>query len=559
MLAVLFVLAPLYYHPNLGGQGLHIPNNGTIWLVAVLFIAYGLYQSLKSKKAAIPKYFIYLAAFPILITAGSFISGVDDSLIWGFHFLFIMGGLAFFFSLFQVGLTSAKVDRLLLVIAISGFFHAVMAMLQLTVNADLPIWLPKTTNNSPSGFLQQINTQATLLVTLIVLIFYLASRPILFRRKRLVQGLLVTTVLMAGFIIGESDSRIGWLSLFISLPMLLVSRRFILKNNNGFTLALLMSLATGFLIPQFNYSFDNAVISRSPTVVEKVTAMNSGFEGSSRLSIYGVSFDLLKEKPFLGYGMGSFGREFQNAKPKFFEKYPDAKVSNRYVAHPHNEFLLWWVEGGVIAIVGIVSVLVGTLLVLTKLGGARAWGYSALLLPIVLHMQVELPLYISSLHWFLLLFFLALPFRHNLTFKNNSLSVSTQRLAIFSTFSLTCVALLFLAHTIRANWDFYKVSQSAGPMTYASKNPYFSLDTQKANIAALLYNSMEMGNKPNVIYVADWAEHYALSRPDKFSFFIRLEAYDYLGQKTEFCRVATRGSSIYPQDNKLHKAKVSCS
>src|SRR5690554_6813975 len=182
MLAVLFLLAPLYYHPNLGGEGLRLPNNSTIWLVAIIFIAYSLNKVIRSESFQLPRYFIFIAAFPVLAIFSGFLAGVEQPLKWLFRVLFILGGLAFFFSLFQYRLRQGRWDRLLLIIALSGMLHAGIGLLQIWLKGDMPYLLPKSPEGIPSGLFQQINNQASFLVTSIVLSFYLASRPVLFRR-----------------------------------------------------------------------------------------------------------------------------------------------------------------------------------------------------------------------------------------------------------------------------------------------------------------------------------------------------------------------------------------
>jgi O-antigen polymerase len=98
MLAVLFLVSPLYYHPNLGGEGLRLPNNSTIWLVALIFICFSLNKVIKSEVFQLPRYFVFIAAFPCLVIVSGFLSGVEQPLKWLFRVLFILGGLAFFFQ-----------------------------------------------------------------------------------------------------------------------------------------------------------------------------------------------------------------------------------------------------------------------------------------------------------------------------------------------------------------------------------------------------------------------------------------------------------------------------
>ena len=242
MLAVLFILAPLYYHPNLGGQGLRLPNNSTVWLLALVFIVYSLSKVLSANRFNIPRYFILIAGFPILVTLSGFIAGIEQPTDWLFRLLFIMGGLAFFFSLFQHPFSQAKIDKLLCLLALSGLVHAVVGIAQIYLRKDVPFFIPISPDGSPSGLFQQINNQTTFLVTLIGITFYLASRPV-FRKKHLVlQALLALMVLLSSYVIGVSGSRIAALTLFVSLPVMLLARYRFLKANRRFSsLLLLMS------------------------------------------------------------------------------------------------------------------------------------------------------------------------------------------------------------------------------------------------------------------------------------------------------------------------------
>ncbi|MDT8371359.1 MAG: hypothetical protein RQ783_05105 [Gammaproteobacteria bacterium] len=55
---------------------------------------------------------------------------------------------------------------------------------------------------------------------------------------------------------------------------------------------------------------------------------------------------------------------------------------------------------GAIAGIGLAAFAFGVIITLIKLPHSRRYAYGAMLLPIALHTQVELPFYISSLHWF---------------------------------------------------------------------------------------------------------------------------------------------------------------
>ena len=72
--------------------------------------------------------------------------------------------------------------------------------------------------------------------------------------------------------------------------------------------------------------------------------------------------------------------------------------------HPHNEILFWTVEGGIIPLLGILFIVGSFLNIVWKAKKNRAWSYLVLLLPITIHLQLELPFYISAIHWFTFIF-----------------------------------------------------------------------------------------------------------------------------------------------------------
>lgn len=552
MLAVLFLLAPLYYHPNLGGEGLRIPNNSTTWLVALIFIAYSLNKVIKSETYQLPRYFIFIAAFPILVILSGFLAGVEQPMKWLFRVLFIVGGLAFFFSLFQHKLRQGRWDRLLLIMALSGLIHAVIGLLQIWLKADMPYLLPKSPEGIPSGLFQQINNQATFLVTSIVLAFYLASRPILFKRQRWLQFLVVLMVLAAGFIVAYSGSRIGFLTLAMSMPILLIARGKQLIYNKAFSAVLLAALLSGFAL---------GVIPSGGKAMDKTVAMQSGYSGSARLGIYDISFELLKQEPLYGHGIGSFARVFQYERPGFYAEHPDGKLPKQMVSHPHNEVFQWMVEGGLTALLGIILVVTGVIMALRKSGASRGWSYVALLIPISLHMQVELPLYMSALHWFTLLLIMALAFVPMLKLCTNHVTIYAQKLSAMTVLTLTLIFVLFLMHTIRANWDFvafYQGKQSENPLPIAKQNPYLSEQAQWIDMSAMMYSSMQYGLKQNVEYYVEWGELLLEQRPDVDLYIKLTDANEFLGNQNRYCEIAKEGGAIYPRSERLKSAVNFC-
>ncbi len=552
MLAVLFLLAPLYYHPNLGGAGLRIPHNSTIWLVALVFITFSLNKVIKAESFQLPRYFGYLAAFPLLVILSGFLAGVEQPLSWLFRILFILGGFAFLFSLFQHNLKAGRWDRLLLIIALSGLIHAGVGLLQIWLKQDMPYLLPKSPEGIPDGFFQQVNNQASYLVTCIALAFYLASRPLLQNRLLALQLLLAVMVLASSFILGISGSRIGLLTLVIALPVILLARKIQLINNKRFSALLIVAVISGFML---------GAVQSGGRVLDKTAAVQEGYTGSARLGIYHISADLLVEEPLFGHGIGSFPRVFQYAKPDFYQEQPDAKLPKEKVGHPHNELLQWMVEGGVTALLGILVATIGVLLALTKSGGSRGWSYFALLLPLSFHTQVELPFYMSAMHWLAFMILLAVPLKLFSTQRNNLMTVYAKKLSAISLLVISLILMAALAHTIRANWDFvsfYKGQQNEDPLPIAKKNPFLSEQAQWIDMSAMMYSSMQYDLRENVAYYAQWGEQLLETNPDIDLYAKLLDAYEYLDKKAAYCETAREGNLIYPRSEKMLQALNYC-
>ena len=72
--------------------------------------------------------------------------------------------------------------------------------------------------------------------------------------------------------------------------------------------------------------------------------------------------------------------------------------------HPHNEILFWTVEGGIIPLIGLLIMAGGFLIVIWRTEQKSSWSMLGLTFPILIHTQLELPFYISLIHWVLFIF-----------------------------------------------------------------------------------------------------------------------------------------------------------
>ena len=109
---------------------------------------------------------------------------------------------------------------------------------------------------------------------------------------------------------------------------------------------------------------------------------------------------MIAERPWLGWGYGHFQHDFLH----HFYTTHSSGMESVAISHPHNEILLWGVEGGLLSLSGIALIVWGLwrLLRHSRPVPLRPAPWLAAL-PILLHMMVEYPLYLSAAHSVLLL------------------------------------------------------------------------------------------------------------------------------------------------------------
>ncbi len=552
MLAILFLVAPLYYHANPGGDGLKIPHSPWVWAMALLFVTYSLGKAIKHNEFRIPRYFSYVIAFPLFATLAGFIASMQSPLEWLFRFMFIWGGLLFFFGLFQERMSQGRIDKLLYILLIAGMIHSFLGCLQIWFKTDLPFL--KSPKGIPSGFFQQVNIEATILVTILVLAFYLLSRPILSKSKWYWSIPVFLTIASSTYVVVASGSRIGALGLLLAFPIMLIAR----KKQLFFSRTLVLVALSALLIGGIGASFNGA-----DRVLEKTTAMQSGFSKDARFGIYKISLDLVKERPLVGHGIGTFPFEFQMARPEFFSDNNEAILPSQMVSHPHNEMLLWLVESGLVAFVGLMIFVIGTLLAIKSNGWSRGGAYLALLLPLALHLQVEVPFYVSALPWFVFLLLLSLPFRRYQKSTFNVMSASAQKLTMMALSVVMLIMFIFLSHTVFANWDFNKFMHAdrdpeRHKMTFALNNPYMSSFAYEVEAATYLKTALAVGNRDYLNLYSKWAQEKVTIQPSPLLYRNLVLSQLGLGKNEDACNNYRLAKSIYPRSGYLETKPDVC-
>lgn len=546
LLICIFAVAPFYYHPNIGGTALNLPSNIVVWFFACLFLWLTFGKIFKSETLVKPRLLVLIIAFPILATISGFVTGVEQPMEWLFRLIFIWGGVLFLIALLQYPELENKTDMIFLIVVISGLIHALVAAIQILQPEGMSIILPRTPEgNRPTGMFLQVNNQASYQATVLIISFFLATRPILQSKHWLLVTL--SAVATGAFIIASSGSRVGALGLIVGLLLLLVFRYREIKSHFK-PVALMFAIAlVGFGLGGLTQGFDH--------LVNKSTA-HTEYSSGERVVIYSIVAELIEQKPLFGHGIGSFPGKWQYQKAEYLEQNPDVTFEHQYVEHPHNELLFWQVEGGVLATLGI---LISTFVLIYLLWRNHSLYLLALLFPFALHLQVELPFYLSAPHWLLFLLLIAIGLAQGKP-ERSELGVSDYMHTMLKSLNhvIFLVAIVFLSHSMLANIQLSDV-RKGGSLATAKVNPYFNKIAEELYMQQVYLASMDARSKDGLRYYLKWAEEAVEFRPVVPTFLFMMSSYQTLGLAKQACMTAEIASGIYPEHQQIRDFYLACS
>ncbi len=552
LLGLLFLVAPFYFQSNLGGEGLYIPHNSVLWIVALSIITCASWLMYKRTTITLPQFWLGLAFLPIGAIITGYIADNNNPIEWFIRISVIIGGYLFFIALFQFRLSSRMTELGLYLVVVMGVISASYGILQIQSDTSFGLgFLAISPHNLPYGNFQQINLQASLMATVLVICFYLISRPVSQSHSFILTSLLIVGVLVSSYILAMSGSRIGALGAILGLIVMLLARWKLYQKRNKFKLiALFTALIAGIVIGQSGITKTGAKFERAL----------GGMEQDIRWKVYRLSWDLFTEAPVVGHGVGSFQKVFQD---KRAESYTDQGIdfgaSPRF-SHPHNELILWAVEGGILAIVGILIAAITTLAQLFKLGYQRGLGYAALLIPITLHTQVELPFYISNVHWLLLLFLLFLvhrPFAKQRITDNMSNAAQKTLPVVFLTVTLFTSYQLVTAQVANAGIIKYFKQKQPVALTPALEHFYFKNYATYLLLRLNMILGSKSGDTEALKRFIEWAETDLKTTPAAGTYRDLIFAYNSIGFIDKRDRLLTQALAIYPHHPSLQNMKES--
>ncbi|MGQ8845642.1 Wzy polymerase domain-containing protein [Serratia sp. TSA_7] len=395
-----FGLAMHRYLTNMGGAGLALPQNILSWsmmallsLIVWLGVGFNKRSIIITPTAKLLFISLVLLAIPLFYTQPEW----REAALWRWAGLF--GGWVFYFSWLQTETSKRTHHWPLYAILLAVVVQALMALLQLFGLGD---WIPyPLIGGRPYGVFQQVNLLASFTATGLALALMLFLLPdFSLRAKRYEKlRLMLLALLLAVFpaLLVWLQSRIGWLGGGAAALLFIVAYAKKFPQHSAVAaLTMLLGLAIGVAVPSWG---------------GPVGAVSHEGSDSARGVMLNTSLAMIADKPLLGWGYGGFEYSFQHFRAALGESTLGVGVA----VHPHNELLFWWVEGGVLGLLGMLLLLFAGGRLVGKAwhqacssGKGIALALCFALLPMAMHTQTEYPFYLSTLHWAVFLLLLAM-------------------------------------------------------------------------------------------------------------------------------------------------------
>ncbi len=432
-----------------GGFGFIGNNLG--WLLILLVISYSCYG--RHIKSSFSYYsFIKLSITGIIFSIIPFLfaSKLNMEVSWLLPFGLI-GAWLFLIALLQYKILLNQPDIILKLIVFSTSVEIVLGYgyllhrLAMDYTSGVNFQAPNLDIN-----FNQRNLYASFLSTGLISSLYLLFHK---RYNQKYKPLLLITLFAGTFLLFITESRVGIYSFIIGCLFIGASY---LQSNWQSAVKYIAAIAVCVIS---SYGFMSFFYGGAEKDFSKTT---------HREFIYKTSIDAILKKPVFGHGLGSFSKIYtESASQRIQEEaLPYIKIQGRpeNLSHPHNELLYWGVQGGLVSIIGLIVLALSIYLNIFKLDIIKQLRYFALLAPISLHLMVELPFYISTVHLIIFVSLIAFLLIDSKSVKEHSLKKNTgQYIAAFG-------VMLLMVTSITIPQNIYNLNKAVRFQTALNSN-----------------------------------------------------------------------------------------
>jgi len=381
LIALYYVVLMHYFQHNYGGTALNIPINPLGWIIVSALVGLGLMQIIKTRQVLYNKYLIVVAISCCLLLIPLAYSGIEAVYSYS-RLLGLFVGLFVLTAFYQMRFNHTDRNNIIWLMLVGVLIESLFALSQFYVFPHIPALQMNIAR--PSAIFFQANVAATFFATGLLITLYL-THTLPAQAGKLKRALLLIAPLTITIAIVLLQSRTGFLGCIIGVAIWLIVYKSIPKSWLVIVItAITLSIASLYIL--------------SDTIRDaKIYTQDS-----ARSQIYSDSIDAIKREPLLGHGYGSFGYTFREQQALAFQE--DAKHPQIYkLSHPHNELLLWGIEGGLVSLIPLFIILFFSAKLFIRNRDALA--LLAIIFPISLHLFTEFPFYhsVASYLTFLLL------------------------------------------------------------------------------------------------------------------------------------------------------------
>lgn len=524
------------YLPNMGGSGLRLPHNLMAWGTMAVIAGVIFYHQIRRRE--ILRYSsVFLPAL-----SGIFLLGLpllwSPEALWQWNALMrvlgIAGAFLFFYSLLQLPLNYRQKRLWAWLLLAASLGQICLTSMQVFYPNAIYLLEFNPLRARPHGIFQQPNVLASFLATGLLLAIWLFTTT----RNAAASLILIVSLLVHSAWIVMIQSRIGGLGALagtFALGLLCFRRKL-------FWLALAIAFA-GAAIAWFG-------------MPEAIAGIDKSGSNSERLLTLKYSLQMIGEHPWLGWGYGSFEHEFVRY---VFSEGMLPPLGLRQMTHPHNELLLAWVEGGIIALAGMLLLIVAWFRLIPAPGKTckrvSATAFWIMTLPIALHTMTEYPLYQSAPHIFVLMILCRLAaseqeIKSRGTEQGYRVAASVLMVAAFS-------LALFMFSGLQTNAVLTQAERHQlvdfPERTAGLINPWvqFKRLEYDRNVRLLLdYN--ETGETKLLRTYRPWAETYLRTHNDANTYWSLIRVYQLNGDSRNAALYRAAAQYLFPGDSRFH-------
>ncbi len=380
-----------FYIKNSATAGVALPYNLTFiaWLGLVLMILAWRYKNAELKAQRQP----LLTAGSLLLLLPWLLEARDNPGVW-----VLLAAVVLWQALLRLSFTPRQKRQILLAVFVLALGQALIALLQafcphLAMQLYEYDWLRN--HGRPYGIFQQVNLLASFLATGVGCGFLL-----LLTTHRRQAWLLTAGLGVMVFVLALNQSRAGAIGAVVVIAALCVVAGRGKLTRAGAALGVMTLCAwVGWYITQHV----TVMVNGEPYLMAR------DYAGSTRerWHILVITWQMIMEKPWLGWGYGTFEYAFS----RWALAHPGSGY--RYampITHSHNELLYMWFQGGVVALAGMLLLVTGWLSMLKNAWrhGRETAAFALLVAPLLVHLNLEYPFYQSFVHFGLFILLLRL-------------------------------------------------------------------------------------------------------------------------------------------------------